>query len=39
LKEKMNQTRLLWDGPNLKITNISEANKFLRREYREGWTL
>ena len=39
LKEKMNQTRLLWDGPNLKITNIPEANKFLRREYREGWTL
>jgi len=39
LKEKMNRTKLLWDGPNLKITNVPEANKFLRREYREGWIL
>ena len=39
MKEKMNRTRLLWDGPNLKITNIPEANRFLKREYREGWSL
>ncbi len=39
LKEKLTRTSLLWDGPNLKITNVPEANKFLRREYREGWTL
>ena len=39
LKEKMNRTKLLWDGPNLKITNVPEANKFLHREYREGWSL
>jgi predicted dehydrogenase len=39
MKEKMNQTVLLWDGPNMKITNVPEANKFLRRDYREGWTL
>ena len=39
LQEAMNQTKLLWDGPNLKITNIPEANEFLRREYRQGWTL
>jgi predicted dehydrogenase len=31
--------KLFWDGPNLKITNAPEANKYLRREYREGWTL
>jgi hypothetical protein len=31
--------KLLWDGPNMKITNIPEANKFLRRRYRQGWTL
>jgi len=31
--------KLLWDGPNMKVTNMPEANKFLRREYREGWTL
>jgi len=31
--------KLLWDGPNLKITNAPEANKYLKREYRKGWTL
>jgi predicted dehydrogenase len=31
--------KLRWDGPNLKVTNVSEANQLLRREYREGWTL
>jgi radical SAM superfamily enzyme YgiQ (UPF0313 family) len=30
---------LQWDGPNMKVTNMPEANKFLRREYRKGWTL
>jgi len=39
LREKMNRTKLLWDGPNLKITNVPEANQFLHREYRDGWTL
>jgi len=39
LKEKLTRTKLLWDGPNMKITNVPEANEFLRREYREGWTL
>src|SRR5262249_42888440 len=31
--------KLDWDGPNLKFTNESEANKFLHFEYRKGWTL
>lgn len=31
--------KLFWDGPNLKVTNMPEANKCLRREYREGWAL
>lgn len=30
---------LLWDGPNMKITNFDEANQFVRRNYRDGWTL
>lgn len=33
------QQKLLWDGPNLKITNDAEANKLLQRDYRPGWTL
>jgi predicted dehydrogenase len=31
--------KLYWDGPNMKITNISEANDFLHRQYRQGWQL
>jgi predicted dehydrogenase len=39
LKEKVTRTRLLWDGDAMKITNMPEANQYLRREYRKGWTL
>ncbi len=31
--------RIEWDGPNLKVTNVPEANNHIRREYRKGWTL
>ncbi len=31
--------KIEWDGPNLKVTNVPEAQKFLHREYRKGWTL
>ena len=31
--------RIEWDGSNMKITNVPQANKFLRREYRLGWEL
>ena len=31
--------KLLWDGPNMKITNFDEANQFVKRNYREGWSL
>jgi hypothetical protein len=31
--------KLLWDAKNMKITNFDEANQFVKREYREGWTL
>ncbi|MBZ5856020.1 Gfo/Idh/MocA family protein [Flavihumibacter profundi] len=31
--------KLLWDGPNMKITNFDEANQFVKRQYREGWSL
>jgi hypothetical protein len=32
-------TRLLWDGPNLKVTNHAEANDFVQHQYRSGWSL
>ncbi len=31
--------KLLWDGPNMKITNFDEANQFVKRTYRKGWKL
>lgn len=31
--------KLLWDAKNMKITNFDEANAFVKREYRTGWTL
>jgi hypothetical protein len=31
--------QLVWDGLNMKITNFDEANQFVRRNYREGWSL
>jgi hypothetical protein len=31
--------KLLWDGPNMKITNFDEANQFVKRDYRAGWKL
>ena len=31
--------KLQWDAKNLKATNCPEADRYLRREYRPGWTL
>jgi hypothetical protein len=30
--------RLYYDAANRKITNVAEANKYLSREYRKGWS-
>ncbi len=39
LREELTICKLLWDSPSLKFTNLEDANKFLRREYRAGWNL
>lgn len=31
--------KLLWDGKSMKITNYDGANRFVSRDYREGWKL
>jgi len=31
--------KLLWDGNNMKITNLEDANQFVTRKYREGWDI
>lgn len=31
--------KLLWDGENMRITNMQEANQFVSRQYRQGWEM
>ena len=31
--------KLLWDGEKGEITNVPEANKWIKPTYREGWEL
>jgi len=31
--------RLEWDAANMKVTNLAEANKYVRIGYRNGWSL
>lgn len=31
--------KLLWDGNNMRITNLEEANQFVTRTYRKGWEM
>ena len=39
LREDLTLGKLLWDPAALKFTNLEEANKFVRTEYRAGWSL
>jgi len=36
---KRMDARIEWDGPNLKVTNLPAANKYVKKEYRKGWSL
>ena len=31
--------KLIWDGENMKIKNLEEANAFVSKKYRKGWEL
>jgi predicted dehydrogenase len=31
--------RIEWDGPGMKVTNLPQANQYVRTPYREGWSL
>jgi len=39
LREDLTLDKLLWDSANLRFTNLDEANRFLHRDYRAGWSL
>ncbi|MEO2016792.1 MAG: Gfo/Idh/MocA family oxidoreductase [Fuerstiella sp.] len=32
-------SRIEWDAKNLRSTNMPEVNKFVHREYRDGWSI
>ena len=32
-------TKIHYDGANMRVTNNAAANDFLKREYRQGWSL
>jgi hypothetical protein len=29
--------KISYDGANMRVTNVAQANDFLRRDYRQGW--
>ena len=31
--------KLVWDAPNMNVTNAAGANEYVRPQYREGWAL
>lgn len=31
--------KLMWDAKNMRITNFDEANQFVKRDYRSGWSI
>ena len=36
---KRMDARIEWEPDNMKVTNLPEANKYIRTRYRKGWTL
>ena len=35
--EYYGRKKLLWDGKNMRITNLEEANRYVHHAYRPGW--
>ena len=33
------ETQLIWNGESMRVTNLTEANELLRRDYRDGFTV
>jgi hypothetical protein len=31
--------KIYYDGANMRVTNVVEANDYLRRDYRQGWSI
>ena len=31
--------KIYYDGANMRVTNVLQANDYLRRDYRQGWSI
>jgi hypothetical protein len=31
--------KVMWDGPNMKVTNLPELNQWVKTDYRKGWQI
>src|SRR5690625_1712036 len=36
---KSSELKLLWDHENMRVTHYDDVNQFVKREYRQGWSL
>jgi hypothetical protein len=39
LREELTLRSLQWNSAEMKVVNMDDANQFVRREYRPGWSL
>lgn len=39
VKMQEHHTELHWDGEKMEFTNLPEANQYLHKDYRPGWSL
>lgn len=39
VREPLTKQVLRWDSEKMQFTNLPDANRFIHREYRDGWTL
>jgi predicted dehydrogenase len=37
--QALTRQKLNWDGLNMNVTNVPEANEYIQQPYRSGWTL
>jgi hypothetical protein len=33
------ENKVMWDGPNMRVTNIPDLNRWIKREDRKGWVV
>jgi len=31
--------KVMWDGPNMKVTNLPDLNQWVKRKSRKGWRI